>query len=57
MTKHKTITLALVAVMGALLLSACESDSDDVATLEDATSAQGESSSAQASDPVLDNEA
>jgi hypothetical protein len=55
--KYKHITLITVAVIGVLVLAACGSVSEDVATLKDTGSAQVEAPDADASDPVLDNEA
>jgi hypothetical protein len=53
---NKLARLILVAAVG-LVLAACGSDSDDVATLKDTGSAQVEAPDADAADPVLDNEA
>jgi hypothetical protein len=55
--KHKMMILIAVVVMSALLLTACGSDSNDVATLKDTENTQVEVPKADASDPVLDNEA
>ena len=56
--KHKTTMVWIaVAVMSALLLTACNSDSNDVPTLKDTGNAPAKTPEADASDPVLDNEA
>ena len=56
--KHKTIMAWIaVVVLSALLLAACKSDSNDVATLKDTGNAPVETPKADAADPALDNEA
>ena len=55
--KHKTMIWTAVVAIGILLLTACGSDSNDVATLKDTENAQVEAPEADASDPILDNEA
>ncbi len=55
--KHKTIIFIAVIVMSVLILTACKSESNDVATLRTAENTQVEESGADDADPVLDNEA
>jgi hypothetical protein len=60
--KHKHMMLIAVVVMSALILTACGSDSNDVATLKTTENTQVGASSVEASalddaDPALDNEA
>ena len=56
--KHKTTILwAAVSVIGALLLTACTADTNDVPTLRDVRNAPMETPQTDASDPALDNEA
>jgi hypothetical protein len=54
--KSKLVMWAMVAVIG-LMLVACGSDSNDVATLQDAGKTQVEASSAEDGSTALDNEA
>jgi hypothetical protein len=54
--KSKLVMWALAAVIG-LMLVACRSDSNDVATLQGAGKTRVEASSAEDSSPRLDNEA
>jgi len=56
MMTNKLAKLILVAVIG-LILVACGSDSNDVATLRTTENTQVEAPNADAADPVLDNEA
>jgi len=55
--KQKTIRLVVMVVMSALILAACQAESNDVATLGDAESAPVETPQANTSAPALDNEA
>ena len=54
--QHKYIALIVVAI-GILILTACRSDSNDVATLGTTENTQVEAPNADTADPVLDNEA
>jgi hypothetical protein len=59
--KYKHITLITVAVIGILVLAACGTDSDDVASLKTEDTQVVESATdtvdADAADPILDDEA
>jgi hypothetical protein len=56
MMKHKHMTLVAVVAITILILTACGSDLDDVATLKTTENTQVEAT-ADAADPILDNEA
>ena len=55
--KHKLVAFIVVVVISTMALTACRSDSNDVATLKTTGNAQVEAPTADASDPALDNEA
>jgi len=55
--KHKIMVWIAMAVIGALILTACQSSSNDVATLQDTEHTQVETPKADEPDPVQNNEA